>query len=191
MRLLSLLVAVVTLAGASTSGAQASRADPRPAGQPSGDSSRVATLRIARDIMRAARYAALVTIDPATGPAARTVDPSPPDTAMTVVFATNPKSRKVRQIARDARVVLHYLDAQGQRYVSLHGTARMVRDSAEQRRRWNATWNPFYPGREREASLYVVHPSRLEVVSPGEGLVGDSATWQPVTLHFPSRRPIR
>ncbi|MFP5353926.1 MAG: pyridoxamine 5'-phosphate oxidase family protein [Gemmatimonadota bacterium] len=144
-------------------------------------------LRVARDIMRAARYAALITHDVGAGATARTIDPAPPDSAMVVRFATNPKSRKVRQIARDSRVALYYFDAKGLRYVTLYGRAREVRDGESKRRFWYAEWTPFYPGRERGATLYEVIPERAEVVSPGDGVMGDTLTWAPPTIRFPRR----
>lgn len=144
-------------------------------------------LRVARDIMRAARYAALITHDVGAGATARTIDPAPPDSAMVVRFATNPKSRKVRQIARDSRVALYYFDVKGLRYVTLYGRAREVRDGEAKRRLWYAVWTPFYPGRERGATLYEVIPERAEVVSPGDGVMGDTLTWAPPTIRFPRR----
>lgn len=149
-----------------------------------------AVLRVARDIMRAARYAALITQDVGAGAAARTIDPAPPDSGMVVRFVTNPRSRKVRQIGRDSRVALHYFDAKGLRYVTLYGRAREVRDGAAKRRLWYAEWTPVYPGRERDATLYEVIPERAEVVSPGEGMAGDTVTWAAPTIRFP-RQPSR
>lgn len=152
--------------------------------------SRDAVIRVAREIIRTARYAALITQDVGAGATARTVDPAPPDSHMVVRFVTNPKSRKARQIARDSRVALYYFDATGLRYVTLYGRAREVRDDAAKRRLWYAEWTPFYPRRERDATLYEVIPVRAEVVSPGDGVAGDTLTWAPPTVGFP-RRPSR
>jgi general stress protein 26 len=153
--------------------------------------SRDAALGVSRDIMRAARYCALVTHDATGESVARTIDPAPPDSAMVVRFVTNPRSRKVAQLAADARVTLYYFDAAGQRYATVYGRARLVVDSAERRARWHEGWTPFYPERERGATLYEVIPERLEVVSPGDGVIGDSLTWATPTLRFatPAARP--
>lgn len=147
--------------------------------------SREGALSVARDVMRVARYAALVTRDASGASVVRTIDPAPPDDALVVRFATNPRSRKVDQLAADPRVALYYFDAAAQRYATLYGRARLVTDSAERRARWHEGWTPFYPERERGAALYEVVPERLEVVSPGEGVVGDPGTWATPTLHFP------
>lgn len=144
-------------------------------------------IRVARDIIKSARFAALITQDPATGSAARTIDPAPPDSAMVVRFVTNPRSRKVRQLARDARVTLYYFDAKGMRYAAISGVAREVREAAKKAALWYAEWTPFYPQRERGAALYEVVPQRLEVVSDGDGVVGDSVSWAVPVVRFPAK----
>lgn len=151
---------------------------------------RAHALRVARDIMRVARYGALVTRDASTGTAARTIDPAPPDSLMVVRFVTNPRSRKVSQLAADPRVALYYFDATTQRYATLYGRARAVTDASDKARHWYEPWTPFYPERQRNAVMYEVIPERLEVVSPGEGILGDPVSWAPPTVHFlPPRRP--
>jgi len=152
---------------------------------------RDAMVRVARDIMRAARFCALVTRDATTGSSARTIDPAPPDSAMVVRFVTNPRSRKVKQLAVDPRVALYYFDASAQRYATLYGRARAIRDPAEKARRWYEGWTPFYPQRERDATLYEVVPERIELVSPGDSVVGDAVSWATPTIRFPARRTRR
>lgn len=142
-------------------------------------------LAVARDVMRAARFAALITRDAAGASSARTIDPAPPDSAMVVRFVTNPRSRKVGELARDARVTLYYFDAKGMRYVSLAGVAREVRDTSKKAAMWYAEWTPFYPGKERAAAMYEVVPSRVEVVSEADGVVGDSVTWAVPAVRLP------
>jgi len=144
-------------------------------------------IRVARDIIKSARFAALITQDPTTGSAARTIDPAPPDSAMVVRFVTNPRSRKVRQLARDARVTLYYFDAKGMRYAAISGISREVREAAKKEALWYAEWTPFYPQRERGAALFEVVPQRLEVVSEGDGVVGDSVTWAVPVVRFPPK----
>lgn len=149
---------------------------------------RTTVLGVARDIIKAARFAALITQEPSSGASARTIDPAPPDSAMVIRFVTNPRSRKVRELARDPRVTLYYFDAKALRYVTVAGRARQVRDSAEKARLWYAEWTPFYPGRERAAALFEVTPVRLEVVSEANRVVGDSVTWAPPVVRFPAPR---
>jgi general stress protein 26 len=141
------------------------------------DSADRRVLAVARDVIRAARFAALITRDAAGGSSARTIDPAPPDSAMVVRFVTNPRSRKVRELARDARVTLYYFDATGLRYVTMQGVSREVRNVTKKGAYWYAEWTPFYPGKERAATMYEVRPTRLEVVSEADRVVGDSVTW--------------
>lgn len=143
--------------------------------------------RVAHRVMRDARYAALVTQDGTGGATVRTIDPLLPDSAMVVWFATNPASRKVQELARDARVVLYYFDVRTSAYVSLYGDAHQARSAAEKEEHWKPEWTPFYPDRDRSVVMYEVQPRRLEVVSPGEGVEGDTLTWAPPT-YIPPRR---
>lgn len=143
-------------------------------------------LRVARTIMRDARYCALITQDASGRASARTIDPTLPDSNMVVHFATTPKSRKVAQIARDDRVSLYYFDTRALSYVTLYGRARLLTDTTEKRRLWKADWAPFYPARERGAAMYEVIPERMEIVSPRDKVVGDSVTWAPVLVPLKS-----
>ncbi len=156
------------------------------------DSARRARIvRVARDIIRSARFAALITQDGATGATARTIDPAPPDSAMVIRFVTNPKSRKVREMARDGRVTLYYFDAKAMRYATVHGMAREVRDAGRKAALWYAEWTPFYPQRERGAALYEVVPRKLEVVSEADSVVGDPVTWGVPEVRFRARGAAR
>jgi general stress protein 26 len=191
MRRASLVLAAVSslaVALPATSSAARAQAQARvPA-----DSADRRVLAVARDIIKAARFAALITQDAATGASARTIDPAPPDSAMVVRFVTNPRSRKVRQMARDGRVTLYYFDATGMRYVTLQGVSREVREASKKAALWHTEWTPFYPGKERAAAMYEVVPRRLEVVSEADRVVGDSVTWAVPAVRWPggaARRP--
>ena len=148
-------------------------------------------LRVARAIMRAARYCALITQDGEGRASARTIDPTMPDSNMVVYFATTPKSRKVTQLGRDNRVSLYYFDATALSYVTLYGRAAPVTNASEKRRVWKGEWTPFYPDRERGAAVYAVTLERMEIVSPRDKITGDSVSWAPVTIHFKARPTVR
>lgn len=139
---------------------------------------------IAREIIEAANYVALISLDANGHPQARVMDPFPPEDDMTVWLATNPRSRKVEQIRADTRVTLYYFDASGLGTVTLMGTARLVNDSAEKARRWKAGWEAFYPDRDSSYLLIEVRPDRMEVVSVKHGLRGDPVTWTPDRVEF-------
>ncbi len=149
-----------------------------------------ALLATAREIMGAARYAALITLDSKGRAHARAMDPFPPDENMMVWFGTNPKSRKVAEIRRNKRVVLYYFDREGAAYVTISGVARLVNDPSEKARRWKDEWKAFYPDREKGYLLIAVTPRELEIVSEKKGIVGDAVSWTPPTIRFgPDRRP--
>lgn len=145
---------------------------------------------IARRIVAAARYATFVTVDGASQPQARTVQPLRPDTAWRVWFATNPRTRKVREVARQPRVALHYFDHATESYVTITGRARVVRDRRSKDAHWDPAWNAFYKNRDTDVVLIVVEAARVEVVSPALGVDSDATTWRPQSF-VPARRAPR
>ncbi len=144
--------------------------------------------RVARNIITAAKYATLVTLDEGKGPRTRMVQPQPPDSLFTVWFATNPRTRKVQDIARDGRVVMHYFDPVREGYVSLIGRGRVVRDLPTKLAHWNPAWDAFYENRDTSVVLIEVRADRLEIVSDKDGVTGDQATWRPPVLTVRRRR---
>lgn len=143
-------------------------------------------LAVARSIMERTRYCALITMGSDGRASTRTVDPLAPDSQFVVRFATNPKSRKVGELAQNPRVTLYYFDAKTLSYVSLYGTARRITDARERTAAWKEEWSPFYKNRDDGVALYAVRPERLEVVSVSEGVSGDTITWAPPSLRPPS-----
>jgi general stress protein 26 len=154
------------------------------AAQPSSPPARAAILTAARTIIANARYATFVTLDERGVPQARIVDPFPPENELTLWVATNARSRKAGQIARDSRVTLTYFDRNAQHYVTVLGSAVLVRDLAARAARWKDEWAPFYPKgfRGDDYLLIRVDPNRIEVVAPELGMTNDPVTWRPVTL---------
>ncbi len=136
-------------------------------------------LGIARQIMGGARFCTMVTIGDLGQPQARVVDPLEPDSALTVYVATNPLSRKVGEIRKDARVTLLYFDPARSAYVTLIGRAAEV-PNLEKAAHRKKDWDAFFPAKKPDAyTLYRIVPSRVEVVSAKDGLSGDPATWRP------------
>jgi general stress protein 26 len=140
-------------------------------------------LAAARDIMAAARYTALITLDAAGHPQARAIDPFAPDSDFVVWIGTSRRTRKVGEIRRDPRVTLYYFDGVSAAYVTIRGTARIVTDAQETARRWKPEWEALYPDRA-EYVLIAVTPRRLEIVSERLGIVGDPVTWEPPAVEF-------
>ena len=155
------------------------------------DTERDKLIAAAREIMIAARYCALITVDASGFAQARTMDPFPADQDMVVWLATNPKTRKVSEIGKNLRVVLYYFDLPSQSYVTISGIARLVDDPREKARHWKDEWKDFYPDREKGYLLIAVTPDKLEVVSVKKGITGDASNWNPpsVTFRTPSSSP--
>lgn len=136
-------------------------------------------LGVARQIMGGARFCTMVTVGDLGQPQARVVDPLDPDSAFVVYVATNPLSRKVREIKNDPRVTLLYFDSARSAYVTLIGRAAEV-PSPQKAAHRKKDWDAFFPAARPDAyTLYRIVPSRLEVVSAKDGLSGDPATWRP------------
>jgi general stress protein 26 len=145
----------------------------------------------AREIMAAARYCALISLDSTGSPYARTIDPFLPDEHMVVWFATNPSSRKVTQIRRHPQVTLYYFDREAPGYVTIYGTARLVNDPREKAKRWKDEWKAFYPDRAKSYLLVAVTPEKLEVVNEKKGILGDPGTWTPPSVTFKRHLSVR
>ena len=145
---------------------------------------------IARRVVAAARYATFATVDGSGQPQARTVQPLLPDAGWRVWFATNPRTRKVREVAQQPRVALHYFDHATESYVAITGRARVVTDRRSKDAHWDPAWNAFYKNRDTDVVLIVVEAARVEVVSPALGVNSDEATWRPQSF-VPARRSSR
>jgi PPOX class probable F420-dependent enzyme len=177
------LGAIAMVLGLSLPLAVRGQSPPRPALQ------RSEVIKAAREVMRNARYCALITIGDDGQPQARVVDPILPDSDLTVWIGTNPLTRKVGQIRKDSRVTLFYFDPAGPGYVTVLGTAVLVNTSADKAKHWKDEWASIYKGgRGGDDFLLVrVKPRRLEVVSYKAGLVGDPKTWLPTSIDIPQK----
>lgn len=61
-------------------------------------------------------------------------------------FFTRQASPKVQEARQDERVLLAYADPRGQNYVSISGTAEVVRDPAKQKELWSEPLRVWFPG---------------------------------------------
>ena len=143
----------------------------------------------ARDVIEKAVYCTFITIGEDGQPQARIVDPTVPDAGFTIWIGTNPLTRKMSQIRRDARVTLSCFHGASSSYVTLMGRAALVADVAEKERRWKASWAPFYPNGPRSGDFALIRltPTRLEIVSDSRGMAADAKTWLPVAIDFPQK----
>jgi general stress protein 26 len=170
------LLSLLFVAGAAPASAQ--EKPPPPADE------RSRLLAAAREIMGAQTYCALVTIDETGRPQVRTMNPFPPEADMTVWFATNTRSRKVREMRRDPRVTLYYSDHQNAiGYVALAGRAVLVEDMQEILKRKRAYWDQAFPGL-RNLVLIKVVPERLDVLNYKAGVQADPETWRTPSIEI-------
>jgi general stress protein 26 len=138
----------------------------------------------ARQIMGAQTYCALITVDEAGRPQVRTMNPFPPEDDMTVWFATNTRSRKVREMRRDPRVSLYYADHKNAiGYVQITGHAVLVDDKREILKRKRAYWDQAFPGLENLVLIKVV-PERLDVLNYEAGVKADPRTWRTPSIEL-------
>jgi general stress protein 26 len=154
--------------------------------EPPPQPSRARIVAAATEVMRAARFCTLVTIDGDGQPRARVMEPFAPEAGMTVWMATNAATRKVSQIRGNPRVTLIYFDQAHNAWVTLAGNASLVTDAAEKAKRWKDSWSGFYKNKNagEDYLLIRVKPSRLEVLDPARGMNPDPATWRPVALEL-------
>ena len=103
---------------------------------------------------------------------------------MTVWMGTHRATRKVREIAADPRVALHYSLPETGRYVSIVGTARIVEDEEAKAARWKEEWERLYEDPASDYVLIEVIPVRLEIVDFPGGIMGDPSTWEPASVVF-------
>ncbi len=145
-------------------------------------SEREAILAAAREIMSLQKYCALITIDEAGQPHARTMNPFPPEADMTVWIATNSRCRKVREIQCHSQVSLYYANHQeATGYVVLTGQAFLVDELSEKLKRKRDYWDEAFPDWNYLILIKVV-PQRLEVLNYKRDMLNDSITWQTPAL---------
>jgi general stress protein 26 len=79
-------------------------------------------------------------------------------------FFTSVSSHKVDEIERERQVNLAYADPKNQRYVSVSGTARLVRDQAKKEELWSPAYKAYFPGGrdDPDVALIKVEVSKAE-----------------------------
>ncbi len=134
--------------------------------------------------MRTAGPCTLVTLGEDGHAQARIVVPLVTESEGAIWIATNSKTRKVQEIAKDSRVTLMFFNAAAGEYVTVIGRATLVTDPARKAAHWKPEWQPFYKDQTKgsDFTLYEVRPSRFEVSSARHNLNNDTDTWRPVIL---------
>jgi general stress protein 26 len=139
---------------------------------------------VAFEIITASKNCALITVDSSGVANARTMDPFLPDEDFTIWMATNPKSKKVKEIQHNSKVTLYYFDKDDPGYVTVQGTAFLVNSQKEKEKFWKEEWNNFYKNRTTDYLLIKVIPSKLNIISEKYEILGDSITWKSPEIRF-------
>lgn len=142
---------------------------------------------VAREIIISSKNCALITVDSLGTANARTMDPFLPEEDFVIWMATNPKSKKVQEIQRNAKVTLYYFDKDDPGYVTIQGTATLVNSSKAKEKFWKEEWRNFYKDRDINYLLIKVTPLKLNVISEKHKILGDSITWKSPEIQFNDR----
>jgi general stress protein 26 len=135
-----------------------------------------------REIMGAQKYCALVTIYSSGRANIRTMNPFPPEQDMTVWMATNSRSRKVKEIRNNSKVVLYYANhSQATGYVAITGRAELVDDMEEKMKRKRDYWPQAFPDWKYLVLIKVI-PEKLEVIDYKHQLVNAPDSWDPPSV---------
>lgn len=141
-------------------------------------------IKAAREIMLAAPYCALVTVDETGQPQIRTMNPFPQGEDFIVWFATSRDSRKVAEIRKEPRVCVYYCDqANPQGYVNLMGKATIIDDKELLKKKKRAYWEHI-PNWENIFVLIKIEPTSMEVINYSHDVNGDPKTSGAPTVKF-------
>ncbi len=87
-------------------------------------------------------------------------------------FATSEETEKVHDLARNPHCGVAFHEAAfGSTYLSLSGSAELIRDRSLIRRMWDHAWDPWFPGGpgQQDVLLIKVTPEHAEYVHPKTG----------------------
>ncbi len=132
----------------------------------------------AREILEAAYYSFVITLDDRGTPTSRLLQHFDPDPDLTVRFGTSEGSRKVGQIEANPHVLVSCQNPGNQSYVAINGRAEIRRDEETKARFWREPWSAIWPSGPlgEEYLIIEVRPLRVEVVDLTPGTVFSSAT---------------
>ncbi|HEX6901633.1 MAG TPA: pyridoxamine 5'-phosphate oxidase family protein [Thermoanaerobaculia bacterium] len=99
-----------------------------------------------RDLIKGISFAMLTTVDEDGSLRSRPMQTQDTEFDGELWFFTGASSHKVDEVQRDRRVNLSYADPDDNRYVSLSGTAALVRDRAKMKELWKPVLKAWFPG---------------------------------------------
>lgn len=109
-----------------------------------------------RDLIKGIRVAMLTTVEEDGSLRSRPMATQKEEFDGELWFFTSDETSKVGEIRKDRRVNLSYADPDDNRYVSLSGTARVVRDKEKARELWNPALKAWFPQGVDEPDLVLL-----------------------------------
>jgi general stress protein 26 len=71
-------------------------------------------------------------------------------------FLTDRTSRKACELSQNPHAAVLFQSAHGDRYVSVHGTAVVVKDDLKVRRIWNPTYRAWFPKGRKDPEIVLI-----------------------------------
>ncbi len=99
-----------------------------------------------RDLIKGISFAMLTTVDEDGSLRSRPMQTQETEFDGELWFFTGASSPKVGEVQRDQRVNLSYADPDDNRYVSLSGTATLVREREKMKELWKPVLKAWFPG---------------------------------------------
>ena len=124
-------------------------------------------LAIARAIMKEADYCFFMSHGESGEINARLMHPFEPDGEFNVWLGASPNSRKVREILKQNKVTLAFLNPRSTAYVTIVGTASLDSNPDLKRKYWRSYWSDMYPGgpEHDDYILLKITPYRIEFMN--------------------------
>lgn len=152
--------------------------------QRASDESLAHSLAVARETVRATKYAFFVSQGATGWPSARLVEPIFDREQGLFWIGTNPALRKVAEVRESPKVTLAYGNQRERANLVVFGTASIVSEPELRRRYWKGEWRMFFPGGPLgdDYVLLRIEPVRMEVLSFRRDVVPEPFGLCPVKL---------
>lgn len=108
-----------------------------------------------QDILESFTVGMLITEGPNGEIAGRPMNVAAIDSDADVWFCTQDHSPKAEDVTTHPEVLVAFQDAG--RYLTLNGSARLVRDRSKINELWNESWKVWFPGGRDDSSLALLH----------------------------------
>lgn len=111
------------------------------------------------DMIKSIKFANLVTQDEDNRLWSRPMGTTKSENASEIWFFTQADSPKVDHIQRNANICLSYAEPESQSYVSLTGTATIVREQAQIDALWNEALRAWFPKGKQDPNIALIRVS--------------------------------